>query len=93
MEATISQLEFSEGDGKLFKECFMVVYAQRKSEATVDSVKYSQTLDEMKLKQDAAYQTLKTTSSDSARARRQDFEHGRHRSSERTKGVKSTASI
>ena len=69
VEATISQLEFSEGDGKLFKECFMVVYAQRKSEATVDSVKYSQTLDEMKLKQDAAYQTVKTTSSDSVRAR------------------------
>ena len=61
VEDTISKLQFSEKDGRLFKECFMLVYGQRKSEAVKDSVKYSQTLDDLKIRQESAYETIKTT--------------------------------
>jgi site-specific DNA recombinase len=69
VEETLSNLQFSEEDGKLFKECFMLVYADRKSQEATESVKQSQTLDELKTKQESAYQTIKTTSSDSVKAR------------------------
>lgn len=69
VEETMSKLKLSEGEGKLFKECFMLVYADRKSQEATESVKQSQTLDELKIKQEAAYQTIKTTPSDLVRAR------------------------
>lgn len=63
VEDTISQLQFSEEDGRLFKECFLLVYEQRRTNAVVESLNYSRTLDTLKVKQQTVYDTIKTSSS------------------------------
>lgn len=69
VESTIARLQFSEEDGALFKECFMLVYEQRRTDAVTESVQYSQTLDELKIRQQSVYDTIKMTSIPSVRSR------------------------
>jgi hypothetical protein len=69
VEKTISELQFTEENGRLFKECFLLVYEERRTTAVTESVKYSENLDALKLQQLEAYRTVKTTTSALVRAR------------------------
>ncbi len=69
VESTVTNLQFSDEEGALFRECFMLVFTERKSAAANDSVHYSQNLDDLKVQQEAAYTTFKTAANPSMKAR------------------------
>lgn len=69
VEDTVSKLQFSEEEGTLFRECFMLVFTERKSAATNDTIHYAQNLNGLKIQQESAYTTFKTATNPSMKAR------------------------